>query len=69
MQIFNASSPCCGFAPVSDFKEGASTLTITANNLTIGQDYYLLIDGFAGDICNYSIQATGGDSVSCHHIG
>ncbi|MFN4233942.1 MAG: gliding motility-associated C-terminal domain-containing protein [Bacteroidia bacterium] len=60
MQIFTASSPCCGFAPVSDFREGSSTLTITANNLTIGQDYYLLIDGFAGDICNYSIQATGG---------
>jgi gliding motility-associated-like protein len=60
MQIFTASSPCCGFTPVSDFREGSSTLVITANNLTIGQDYYLLIDGFAGDICNYSIQATGG---------
>ncbi|MFN7013163.1 MAG: hypothetical protein ACK4ON_02720, partial [Bacteroidia bacterium] len=60
MQIFAASSPCCGFTPVSDFREGSSTLTISANNLTIGQDYYLMIDGFAGDICNYSIQATGG---------
>jgi gliding motility-associated-like protein len=60
MQIFSAASACCNFTPVSDFKEGSSTLTITANNLTIGQDYYLMIDGYAGDICSYSITASGG---------
>ncbi len=60
MQMFSASSACCGFTPASDFKEGSSQLSITANNLTIGQDYYLMIDGFAGDICGYSISATGG---------
>jgi gliding motility-associated-like protein len=60
MQIFSASSPCCGFTPVSDFKEGSSTFTITANNLTVGQDYYLMIDGFAGDICSYTITANSG---------
>ncbi len=59
MQIFSGTN-CCSFTPVSDFKEGSSQLTITANNLTIGQDYYLMIDGFAGDICDYTIQATGG---------
>ncbi len=59
MQIFSATN-CCNFAPVSDFKEGSSTLTITANNLTIGNDYYLMIDGFAGDICDYSITANTG---------
>ncbi len=60
MQIFSTSSPCCGFTPVSDFKEGSGTFTITANNLTVGQDYYLMIDGYAGDICNYTITANSG---------
>ena len=59
MQIFSATN-CCNFVPVSDFKEGSSTLTITANNLTIGNDYYLMIDGFAGDICDYTISANTG---------
>ncbi|MBI5539990.1 MAG: gliding motility-associated C-terminal domain-containing protein [Bacteroidia bacterium] len=60
MQIFSAGSPCCNYTPVSDFKEGSSQLTITANNLTIGNNYYLMIDGFAGDICSYSLTATAG---------
>ncbi|MBE2247455.1 MAG: gliding motility-associated C-terminal domain-containing protein [Candidatus Competibacteraceae bacterium] len=60
MQIFSAGSACCDFTPVSDFKEGSGTFTITANNLTIGQDYYLVIDGYAGDICSYTITANAG---------
>ncbi|PIX35320.1 MAG: hypothetical protein COZ59_06710, partial [Bacteroidetes bacterium CG_4_8_14_3_um_filter_31_14] len=60
MQIFSSNGSCCNFTPVSDFKEGSSLLTITANNLTIGNDYYLMIDGFAGDICSYSITASAG---------
>lgn len=60
MQIFSAGTACCNFTPVSDFKEGSGTFTITANNLTIGQDYYLMIDGYAGDICSYSITANSG---------
>ena len=60
MQIFSAGSACCSYTPVSDFKEGSSQLTITANNLIIGNNYYLMIDGFAGDICSYSISATAG---------
>jgi gliding motility-associated-like protein len=59
MQIFSGNS-CSNFAPVSDFKEGSSTFSITANNLTVGQEYYLMIDGFAGDICDYSITANTG---------
>jgi len=59
MQIFSGNS-CSNFAPVSDFKEGSSTFTITANNLTVGNEYYLMIDGFAGDICDYSITANTG---------
>ncbi|MGQ9846139.1 MAG: Ig-like domain-containing protein, partial [Bacteroidales bacterium] len=59
MQIFSGTS-CCDFVPVSDFKEGSNSFSITANNLTVGHEYYLMIDGFAGDICDYSISANTG---------
>jgi|GEM_PF-613847 len=68
MQIFSASSACCGFTPVSDYKEnasgsfsgGISTYTVNANSLTVGNDYYVMVDGWSGDICNYNIQAISG---------
>ena len=59
MQIFSATG-CCNFTPVSNFKESSTAFTITANNLTIGNDYFLMVDGFAGDICNYTISANSG---------
>lgn len=59
MQIFSASG-CCNFTPVSNFEENSTGFTITANNLTIGTDYFLMVDGFAGDICNYTISANSG---------
>jgi gliding motility-associated-like protein len=59
MQIFSGSG-CCNFIPVSDFKENSSGFTLTANGLTAGQTYYLMVDGFAGDICNYTIHANSG---------
>lgn len=59
MQIFSASG-CCNFTPVSNFEENSTGFTITANSLTIGNDYYLMVDGFAGDICNYTISANSG---------
>ncbi|MBV6484824.1 MAG: hypothetical protein KFKLKKLM_01340 [Flavobacteriales bacterium] len=59
MQIFS-SNGCCDFVPVSNFEENSTGFTITANNLTIGNDYYLMVDGFAGDICNYTISANAG---------
>lgn len=64
MQIFSAAAACCSFVPVSDFKEGSSTFTITANSLVVGNSYYLMIDGYAGDICNYSINALTGVSFA-----
>lgn len=68
MQIFSTTSACCGFTPVSDYKEnasgsfvgGVSTYTVNANSLTVANDYYLMVDGWAGDICNYNIQAISG---------
>ena len=59
MQIFSGTN-CCNFTPVSNFKENSTGFTITANSLTIGNTYYLMVDGFAGDICNYKISANSG---------
>lgn len=59
MQIFSGNN-CNNFAPVSSFKEGSSTFTVTANGLTVGSDYYLMVDGYARDICNYTIQVLDG---------
>lgn len=59
MQIFDGLN-CDNFVPVSNFEESSTGFTITGNNLTVGNDYYLMIDGYAGDICNYTITAESG---------
>lgn len=59
MQIFS-SSGCNNFVPVSQFREGSNSFVVTGQGLTPGQDYYLMIDGFAGDICNYTISTNSG---------
>ncbi len=59
MQIFEADN-CTNFVPVSNFEESSTGFIITAVNLTVGNDYYLMVDGYAGDICNYTITAESG---------
>ncbi len=60
MQIFSATA-CTAFAPVSGFAESANgSFTLTATNVNIGSDYLLMIDGFNGDICKYTIGAQSG---------
>ena len=59
MQIFEGNN-CTNFVPVSNFEESSTGFVITANNLTVGNDYYLMVDGYAGDICNYTITANSG---------
>jgi large repetitive protein len=59
MQIFSGTN-CSGFTPVSNFEESSSAFSISANSLTIGNTYYLMIDGFAGDVCSYTITAQSG---------
>jgi hypothetical protein len=56
------TSDCVQFTSVSNCESpGAATvITITANNLTIGQVYYLMIDGWAGDACQYEINVLQG---------
>jgi gliding motility-associated-like protein len=62
MQIFE-SPDCINFIPVSNFLETATSQAVTATGLTIGNSYYIVVDGFAGDICSYTITATNGVQV------
>ena len=59
MQIFSGTN-CCAFTPVSDFDQGNGGFTLNANSLTIGQDYYLMVDGWGGDLCSYTVTANSG---------
>ncbi len=59
MEIFSGTN-CNNFVSVSNFEESSTGFVITATGLTIGQDYYLMVDGYAGDICNYTITANTG---------
>jgi hypothetical protein len=62
MQIFstNPVGGCAAFAPAAPFYQSTTGFTMTANNLVIGNSYIIMIDGFAGDICNYTISAGSG---------
>ena len=62
MQIFEGTN-CTNFVPVSNFLETTTSQTVIATGLTIGNTYYIVVDGFAGDICSYTISATSGVQV------
>lgn len=49
---FTAKSTCVG--------NGIGTFALNATALTIGQTYYIMIDGVDGNDCNYTVQATAG---------
>ncbi|MBK8490534.1 MAG: hypothetical protein IPL49_06380 [Saprospirales bacterium] len=57
-----ATSNCSTFTAVSNCESPASNtpITVTGTNLVIGQVYYLMIDGWAGDICDYVIDVIQG---------
>lgn len=40
-----------------------STETLTMTGLTVGNVYYLMTDGFSGDICDYTIEVTSGSTT------
>lgn len=70
MQFFDGG---CGSGAVTDYgcyspiRPGSSPNVITASGLTPGNIYYLMIDGYAGDECNYIIEpfpAEGGLTVT-----
>jgi len=62
MQIFEGTN-CTNFTAVSNFLETTTSQTVLATGLTIGNTYYIVVDGFAGDICSYTISATSGVQV------
>jgi gliding motility-associated-like protein len=64
MQIFSASGSCCGFEAVSDFIEPAANSggSISATGLTPGQSYYLMIDPWGNNKCDFVV--TGSSGVS-----
>ncbi len=61
---YDAGGCCTGFTSVSNcFNPGtAATGTVTATGLTAGNTYMLMVDGFAGDNCDFTVSnwtATG----------
>jgi gliding motility-associated-like protein len=62
--VIYASSNCTSFTEVSNCESqsgGSGTFTITTNvNLVPGQTYYVMVDGFAGNICSYTVTAQAG---------
>lgn len=40
------------------------TSDMTFSGLTIGDEYFLMIDGYAGDVCNYNFTVNGSSGVS-----
>jgi gliding motility-associated-like protein len=68
IQFYVFTAATCGSGPVtsincfSPMNPGVNALSFTG--LTIGQNYYLMIDGFAGAVCDYSVTVTSGGSTS-----
>lgn len=55
---FSLKSPC---ALTDAGQTGAFTLT--ASSLTVGEIYYMMIDGYAGDNCDYTISVNTGVTI------
>ncbi|WP_264560116.1 gliding motility-associated C-terminal domain-containing protein [Flavobacterium sp. N2270] len=68
IQFYVFTAATCGSGPVtsincfSPMNPGVNALSFTG--LTIGQTYYLMIDGYAGAVCDYSVTVTSGGSTS-----
>lgn len=63
-QIFSTAD-CNFFTSVSNCVDGVNTSgTVNAVNLTIGNIYYLMIDGKNGDVCDYTFHVISGTILS-----
>ncbi|MDF2448721.1 MAG: hypothetical protein K0R26_1225 [Bacteroidota bacterium] len=53
----NASGCCTSFTSVSNCYNPGTTSsgTVTATGLVAGQTYILMVDGYAGDVCNFTV--------------
>jgi gliding motility-associated-like protein len=63
-EIYSTTNCATGsaYTSVSNcFSQNAgSGVLLTATGLTIGQTYYLMVDGWSGDICNYTLDLVSG---------
>ena len=72
IQVMIFSTPACGGAvtthtcvsPVAPTASTSSPSVVTATGLVPGNTYYMMIDGYAGDQCNYVIGVNSGIQVS-----
>lgn len=68
IQFMVFTTPACGSGPVTDlgcyFEMDPGVNNLTFTNLVPGQNYFLMIDGFAGAICDYSVTVTSGGSTT-----
>lgn len=65
IMIFSASS-CSGNVTsyyCNQLAPSSSAQTVSASGLTPGNTYYIMIDGFAGDVCSYTFAANTGVSI------
>ncbi len=67
IMIFSAancsSGPVVSHVCVNEMYAQNTPYNVTANGLTPGNQYYIMIDGFAGDVCDYTFVATDGVAI------
>ncbi len=62
---FFATNDCQNFTAVSNCLDPViGSANITASGLTIGETYYLMMDGKGGDVCDYEYNLISGDILS-----
>lgn len=56
------SADCESFTGVSECVDGeAGTFVLTAENLTVGENYFIMIDGENGALCTYALNIDGSE--------
>lgn len=64
IMVFSSSGFCSGsitsYVCWSPGTASAGPTAVTATGLTSGNNYYIMIDGFAGDVCDYTIGIQSG---------
>lgn len=66
IQVFIFSAASCNSGPVTahvcvnEMYAQNSTYNVSASGLIPGNQYYIMIDGFGGDVCDYTFVATSG---------
>jgi hypothetical protein len=63
--VYDGSGCCNGFTSVSNcYSPGTTALgTVSATGLTIGNDYMLMVDGFGGSNCTFSVSNWTGINI------